>query len=86
MVIMYPKSWGESEFTKGILSGGYYRLKKVTRLGNPVFTVTLQGGEVEEPITISNNNPDGAHSEEYYIYMSEYPARTGETPTVITAI
>lgn len=86
MVIMYPKAWGESAFTKGIFSGGYYRLKKVTRLGSPVFTVTLQGGEVEEDITISNNNPDGAHSEEYYIYMSEYPARTGEIPTIITAI
>ena len=84
MLIMYPKAWGLAEFTKGAFTGGYQRIKQTTRSGNKIFTVNLQGGEVEEDVLISNNNPDGAYQEAYYIYQSEFPARTGEKPTIIT--
>lgn len=84
MLIMYPASWGESVFTKNSFSGGYQRIRLVDRGGSMLFTVNLEVGDVEQDIIVSNNNPDGAFQEPYIVYQSEYTARTGESPTVIT--
>ena len=82
MVIMHPASWGESEFTKGSFTGGYKRIHSVTRGGTPMLVDEVLVGDTENAININNGKND--YTEAYYVYMSEYPARTGDKPTVIS--
>lgn len=81
MVIMHPASWGESEFTKGSFTGGYKRIYLVERAGNNIFVDEILGGDVELDIQIDNGN---TFTENYYLYQSEFPARTGNEPTIIS--
>ena len=81
MVIAYPASWGESEFTKGSFIGGYKRIYLVNRGGSNLFVDEVLGGDTPADINISNGN---GHTEAYFFYESGYPQRDGDTPTIIT--
>ena len=61
--VIYPASWGEATFTKGIFEGGFQRLKN--EAGTLVVTVT----GTELPITWTNEE---GHAEDMYVYQSLY--------------
>jgi len=81
VVIAYPASWGESQFVKDSFVGGYNRIYLVNRLGSPIFTTEVLQDDVLQDMNISNGN---GHTEPFIFYQSEYPARTGEKPTVMS--
>ncbi len=81
MTIAHPASWGESEFTKGSFTGGYQRIYLVNRAGNNLFVNEVLGGDTPADIDIDNGN---GHIEPYFFYQAEFPARTGEEPTIIS--
>ena len=82
MVIAHPASWGESEFTKGSFTGGYKRIYWVNRGGNDLFVDEILGGDTVIDIDIDNGK--NGFTENYFFYMSEYPARTGDQDTIIS--
>jgi hypothetical protein len=63
--VAYPKAYGLGTFTKGIFTGGYWRLKNVAG----TLKVTLGMGDVETDIIITNSE---GHAEAYYVYETEY--------------
>jgi len=81
MVIAHPASWGESEFTKGSFTGGYKRIYLVERTGDNLFVDEVLGGDIPLDIDIDNGN---GFIEPMFFYQSEFPARTGELPTIIS--
>ena len=61
----YPKAYGlPSEIRKGLLSGGYIRLKNVSG----TLVETIPDGQSESDIIISN----GLASEAYYVFQSTF--------------
>jgi hypothetical protein len=81
VVIAYPASWGESQFVKDSFVGGYNRIYLVNRSGNLIFTDEVLQGDTLQDMNVSNGN---GHTEAFIFYQSEYPARTGDKPTVIS--
>lgn len=70
--VAYPKSYGLATFTKGLLSGGYSRLKNVAG----TLKTDLGLGDVETDIIFTN--PKG-YAIEYYIYESLYDNQNDPT-------
>jgi hypothetical protein len=81
MVIAYPKHYGNSIFTKGTFAGGYIRMIRTLRSGIPTWVTSLDIAEVEIDVDIDNGN---GFTEPYWFYQSEFAARTGDEPTIIT--
>lgn len=63
--VAYPKAWGLATFTKGVFTGGYWRLKNVSG----ILKVVLGEGETESDLIITNS---AGHAEAYYLYETEY--------------
>lgn len=82
MVIAHPESWGESLFTKGSFTGGYLRIYYVNRAAVDMFVTSIEGGDIVKDISIDNGK--NGFTENYFFYMSEYPARTADKPTIIS--
>lgn len=76
--IMYPKSWGLASFTKGIWTGGWYRVKNVAG----TLKLTLAGGDTETDIILDNGT---GFTEAYYIYET-FDDFKGDaiTPTILS--
>lgn len=82
MLIFHPENMGESEFTKGSFTGGYKRIYSVTRSGNPLLVDEVLGGDTVNDIIIDNGK--NGFSENHFVYMSEYPGRTADKPTIMS--
>lgn len=82
MVICHPVSFGETIFTKNNLPGGYKRIYSVTRGGSPLLVDEVLGGDTENAISIDNGK--NGHTEDYFFYMSDFPERAGDTPTILS--
>ena len=75
-LIIYPASWGEATFKKGIFEGGFFRLKSV----NGTLLRTIPDGDSEAPINWTNEE---GYTEEVYVYQSLYDNTADDSEPII---
>ena len=75
-LIIYPASWGEATFKKGIFEGGFFRLKSV----NGTLVRTVPDGESEAPINWTNEE---GYTEEVFVYQSLYDNTADDVEPII---